>query len=458
MAITDKELITKNQLIWAAAIFLAVASGISVSYINPVYIIVGLLMLVNIFFIIKNPFWGLLCYLFVLIYRPGEVYSALAPVRLKLVLGVLVLVLIVVHQKIKFGKLSLPADKITLTLLAFLFIMLLSVFSSFEKTETLLSCKEFVKVFIFYFLIISLVTTRKKFIAFISLYCLMIGKIAFDAFYSYFSGNYITTMGIDRIYGQTSAGGDPNALAATMAITIPIVFASGIYFKNLYLKFSLFALSLAMVTLIAITGSRGGLLAFVGILIGGFIYTKHKAIALVAVALLIVGGWFVLPEQYQDRYLTMFNVEEANQTSSGRLEVWRAGAKMIVDRPLLGVGAGAFSWAAGSGSYGISKYIQAHNLVIQIAATTGIFGLMIWLFFLYNFVARLKQIAVQAGKKIKGRWASVYSKAFVVSLIALFIAGLFGHNLYRYNWYMLAALTLALGNILNNEKETTVNE
>ena len=330
--------------------------------------------------------------------------------------------------------------------------MLLTIFTSIEKTETLNACKEFLKILIFYFLIISLITNRKRFIAFIAVYCLMIGKIAFDAFKSYFSGSYVTTMGIDRIFGQTSAGGDPNSLAATMAITIPIVIASAIYFRNVISKTSLYVLGASMTILIAITGSRGGLLAFSGILLGGLIYTRHKSIAILAGVVLLVGSWFLLPDQYQDRYRTMVDVEDANETSSGRIVIWTAGVKMIADKPLLGIGAGAFAWATGRGNYGTRKYVQAHNLLIQLTATTGFIGLAVWLSFLFNFLTRLRKLARRARDDYKYRWVSLYSKAFVVSLIALFVAGLFGHNLYRYNWYMMAALTVAMTNIIQNKE------
>ena len=44
-------------------------------------------------------------------------------------------------------------------------------------------------------------------------------------------------------------------------------------------------------------------------------------------------------------------------------------------------------------------------------------------------------------------WINLFSKSFIIVIIGLLISGVFGHNLYRYTWYMLAGLTLAMFNI-----------
>ena len=105
--------------------------------------------------------------------------------------------------------------------------------------------------------------------------------------------------------------------------------------------------------------------------------------------------------------------------------------------------------------------VQAHNLFIQIAATTGIVGLIVWLWFIRQLVGRLREMIKKARDSDRLQWMGVYSKSFTVSILALFVAGLFGHNLYRYNWYMMAGLTTAMYALSHStdtsERETTVS-
>jgi O-antigen ligase len=124
---------------------------------------------------------------------------------------------------------------------------------------------------------------------------------------------------------------------------------------------------------------------------------------------------------------------------------------MIVDRPVLGVGAGAFSAAAGSKEFGYSRYMQAHNLYIQLLATTGIVGFVVWFAFIFHLTKRLRWFIRRVRDSAELKWASLYSYGFVVAMVALFTSGFFGHNLYRYTWYMMAGLTVAMMGIVKDQ-------
>ncbi|MEW5924483.1 MAG: O-antigen ligase family protein [Candidatus Zixiibacteriota bacterium] len=443
----DKQFISTKQILWLLLISVCILTGIASIYINPMIIVAAIILVLNIVVMMKYPMWGLLAYLIIFLLRPGEMYPALAAFRVELVTGIFVLVAVIIRQKLVEGTVSFPRDRITLSLIAFLAVMCISIFSSYEKSLTIDECIGFIKLLIFYYLIVSVIDNKRKFVAFMTVFLFLIAYIAFDAFKSYISGGFITRMGVDRMYGSTSAGGDPNALAATLGATIPLVIASAFYFRHLLVKISLWLLALGMAYLITITASRSGLLAFIGVLFGGFIYARHKVILFAAAVLLIAGVWSAMPGQYRQRYMTLSDMEDINQTSSGRIEIWEAGIKMIAARPILGVGAGAFSTAAGSGNFGYSSYMEAHNLYIQLMATTGIIGFVVWFAFIYFLIKNLRIIIRAVRERAEELWVSTYCEAFIVSMIALFVSGLFGHNLYRYTWYMMAGLVVALVNI-----------
>ena len=438
--------ISSRQVWWSTLVFICIAAGVTTVFVNPLIIIAALFLLANVVLIVKYPFWGLLSYLMIYLLRPGEMYPSLSALRPELVTGLFVLFVVVIRQKIIEGKVTLPSDSITLSMVAFLVVMCLTVFTSYDKGRTIETCLDFFKLMIFYYLIISLIDTKPKFVAFMAVFFLMISYIAFGAFRSYIEGGYITRMGVDRLYGSTSAGGDPNTLAATLAATIPIVIASAIYFKQKIVKLALIGLGAFMVLLIAITASRSGMIAFMGAAVGGFIFTKKKLMVAMAFIILIPIGWMMLPEQYKDRYRTITEVESnIDETSSGRWHIWKAGMHMIFARPVLGVGAGAFAYAYGSGEYGPARWMQPHNLYIQCMAETGIIGFFVWFgVFIRNFAKKLMHLSSLGLAYSDIYWIRVFSIGFLISMITLAISGMFSHNLYRYTWYLMAGLTVVL--------------
>lgn len=444
MAQYDGQIITTRHLWWLALITVCIVAGAASLYVNPLFIVASLIMVVNVFLVLKYPIWGLLAYLIVFMLRPGEVFSVLAPLRMELLTGLLTMLAVVLQQKFREGKVVLPTDRISLLLFAFLLVMCITIFVSYEKTNTVQTVLDFLKLLIFYYLIVSIIDTKEKLVAFIIVYLLLIAYIAFDAFKLFLAGGFVHRMGVDRMRGATSFGGDPNSLANTLAATIPFIIASAYYFRNILAKIGLWIMALGMVVLITITASRGGLVAFGGVVAGGIIFSRHKLVAIVAVIILILAGWTVLPDQYKDRYRTLTDLEDLDQTSSGRWEIWVSGIKMIVSKPILGVGAGAFRWANDSGEFGPPQFMQAHNLYIQLIATTGVIGLIIWSAFIYAFIKNLWNLLRKVGRSEEYRWVRIFSISFAVSLIALFISGLFAHSLYRYTWYLMAALTAVL--------------
>jgi len=459
MESVDKQFIGVKQLLWLFLIAVCIVAGISSVFVNPLLIIAAIILVLNVVVMMKYPMWGLLAYLMIFLLRPGEMFPALAAFRIELVTGLFVFVAVVIRQKLVEGTVFFPSDRVTLAIIAFLAVMCITIFTSYEKSITIDTCISYIKLVIFYYLIVSIIDSKKKFVAFMSIFLLLIAYIAFDAFKSYIAGGFVTRMGVDRMYGSTSAGGDPNALAATLGATIPLVVASAIYFRNIAVKVGLMVLALGMAYLITITASRSGMLAFAGVLMGGFIYSRHKVILAIAAVILILGVWSILPDQYRERYMTLSDMEDINETSSGRLEIWEAGGKMILARPILGVGAGAYSVAAGSGEYGYSSYMQAHNLYIQLMASTGIIGFIVWFTFIYFMAGSLRDLSRSVQNKARLLWVSIYCKGFFVSMIALFVSGMFGHNLYRYTWYMMAGLVVALTGVIRErllQEEGTV--
>ncbi|HUV30010.1 MAG TPA: O-antigen ligase family protein [Acidobacteriota bacterium] len=440
----SRQAVTYRHIGWGLLLLFAVAAGLASVFVDPLFIMVAVAGLVNLALILKYPMWGLLIYLALFLLRPGEVYPSIAPLRLELLVGVFAVISVVVRQKLREGKVTFPSDKITLSMVAILAVMALSLFTSYEMTQTKDHCVRFLKLLVFAYLIISIVDSRKRFMTFVSAFVILITYIALDAFRLYLSGEFIHTMNVDRLSGRTSISEDPNAFGATLVSSIPICVAAALYYRHALAKVGMAVLSLFMTYLMMITASRSGLLAFFGVLFGGLAFSRQKLLNYSAAVLLLVAAWFALPEQYQARYARFTELgEDINDVSSGRWEIWQAGLRMVPEHPILGVGAGAFAWANASGRFGRAQWMQSHNLYIEVLATTGILGFAAWFYFVFAVVKRLRRLTREELPESM-QWIPLFSKAFLIVIFALLISGMFGHNLYRYTWYMVAALTVAL--------------
>lgn len=453
MSSDDRTIISVRGLWWALLAFVCLAVGIACIFVEPLIIVALIIVLANIVLVAKYPYYGLLVYLFIFLIRPAEIYPALAALRMELLLGGLVFLSIIINQKILTGRVVLPKDRITVSLAVFLGAISLSIFTSYEATVTKDTIVEFVKILVFYYLIVSLVDTRKRFITFVATFVLLISYIAFDALAGYLAGQYVHTMDVDRLTGSTSAGGDANTLATTLVTTTPLLVATALYYRHWLVKSLLGLVTLSMTYLVIITASRGGLLAFFSVVFGGIGFARRKLMLVVAVFLLAIAAWAVMPDQYRERYAAFTEVtEDINSVSSGRWEIWGAGVRMMIGRPILGVGAGAFPWAYGSGDFGPPQMMSPHNVYIQVLSTTGLVGFVAWVFFLYILIKTLNETARRAHKLPDNRWYVLFRNSFLVILIALFVSGMFGHSLFRYTWYVVAALAAAMANIMTSHE------
>jgi putative inorganic carbon (hco3(-)) transporter len=454
MGSSDRPIISSSSLWWTALILVCLTAGSVSLLVDPLLVMGVLLVLANMVLIVKFPFYGLLLYLLVFLMRPGEVFPILASLRIELLLGGFVLVSIISHQLIKVGKVTIPKDRVTIGLILLTGALALSIFTSFEVTQTKDTVLEFAKTTVLYLLVVSLLTTRKRFVIFVTVFILLIAYIAYDALFNYLAGQFIHTMNVDRLTGTTSAGGDPNTLATTIVTAIPLFVATMYYFRNWVIRAAVGLTTVSLLYLLVITASRGGLMAFVGIVLAAVLFTRHRVALVLTVLVLSAVTWQVMPDQYRTRYMEFSETgENINHVSSGRWEIWQAGLQMIVARPVLGVGAGAFPWAYASGNFGPPKFMEPHNIYIQVLATTGIVGTAIWVFFLSELFKVLRRIAAEVRRRPEIAWALTYRNGLLLVLVGLFVAGMFGHSLFRYTWYIAAAMTVALEGIIGHAED-----
>jgi putative inorganic carbon (hco3(-)) transporter len=395
---------------------------------------------------VKNPFVGLLGVLMLNILRPGEIYPAFAALHLERITAIVVILSTLAHYR----KLQTP--KITKTVLLFWGTMILSIPLAFWKGNSVSMCIQFGQTIVYHLLIVTLLTTAERFRAFLITFSILIGWLAATSFYLYVAGNYIVRMGIDRAVGLTSAGDDPNTLANTLVSGLPLI--ALLLTKDSTKKIKLLGLGVGCTAAMTVifTGSRMGFFSMT-VLFLAFVATRHKKfIYIPAMFVFLLVAWIFIPQQYKERYATVNNLEQ-DQSYQNRVRAWQAGWAMFKANPITGMGAGNFTFAAGSEYWpgpGKKIWLNAHSLPLKALGDLGLVGTVAFIFMvvtLFKLNGQLKRQLEHSGLHSMLRF---YPAACNFCLVVLIFAGYTNHNLYRNTWFMLAATSGAMQLLLES--------
>jgi len=174
----------------------------------------------------------------------------------------------------------------------------------------------------------------------------------------------------------------------------------------------------------------------------GLIFTGRKILRTAAVLLLIGISILVLTiPEIQNRLLSSFELSQ----NADRLNLWKTSLAMVSDKPFLGIGPGMFAKSFDAykvpGTYGATGH--PHNDYLNLAATSGILGLLTWLlmwgyWFFYTVRVYRNSSPASAGRHLLS--------GIILSLASIMVASFFQcyytdleNNLC---WCFLAALGL----------------
>ncbi|MEW5705293.1 MAG: O-antigen ligase family protein [Actinomycetota bacterium] len=215
-----------------------------------------------------------------------------------------------------------------------------------------------------------------------------------------------------------STFGNPDLLAGFIVILVPIALAEFLKARKVessILTGAIFFISFVCLLTAFTRGAWiGALVALITFAITGFkeVLSNKRKIAFVLAAII---GVFSLIAIYSassghdvlnliERLKSTTKITEGS--AGNRLEIWKAGIKMIKARPILGLGPDTYR--LGSEHYETLKYVKmgagktvadnAHNYVIQLAAGVGIPATAIFIIFFIGVVAT----SLRYSLKLKG--------------------------------------------------------
>jgi O-antigen ligase len=249
-------------------------------------------------------------------------------------------------------------------------------------------------------------------------------------------------------YRISASGFDPNDLATTMALGIPIAYyliinrtRSILYIVNmLYIPLAIFC--------VILTASRGGIvIASITILVIPITFfwldrfNKTIVASFIMLCIIFISLW--LPKNTEKIERNIDRITDTPQLlREGDLNyrqiIWKAGWRLFTENAFLGIGAAGFR-------HGVSDYIYRgkapHNTYLSVLVDTGIIGLIIFISLLS--LAILPNISLPPPNNI------IFIVLFVSLIVALIPLG------WEYNkglWFILSILSLLSAYVIREKK------
>lgn len=404
-------------------------------------------------------FWAIVGYLFLFIFRPHEYWPILGTLRIERIYMIMLMGMVFLNKEKRY----IP-HSINLIILLFFCVMVCAGITSLNGDAAFVTIFEYFKLLVFYYIIISCIRDEEQLknfiVAYIAIMLLYVGKSCWE-YFLHDRNSY--QQGIARLVGIDTSYGDSNSFAASIVYSFPFLWALLRYrIESRWQRVMLWVYVGLSPVAIVYTGSRSGMVACLFFLFLLWIASSRKVTSLIVLSITLAGSWSFMPEKLQGRFLSIFDKDvgpaaaSASASAQGRIDGFLQGIEIFKNNPLFGVGPGnfKFSWDAG---------MQAHNLYGQVLGDLGGFGtivffIMVVLIYLVhkNIISRIRQINAvfheMYSKSERSFLLFEYlSVASTQAILILLFNGLFGHNLYRYNWLWIAAIGILSSNFISKK-------
>jgi hypothetical protein len=375
--------------------------------------------------------WILIGYMWLFIHRPFEIWPWMAAYRPERVYMIFAIVCWLASRP------KLPKwNRLHAYFALFVAVVIMSWLMSPYQTMIERKVENYLKLVVFYFLLVTTVRDerdlRKIVVGFVCVMALFMAHSTRE----WICGREFYAQGFERLRGVGSSFADQNYFAGLIAMSLPFTWVlwrqwSGRLTRGAVLGY--FGLS---VWCIIRAGSRMG---FCGLVAACFLaaLASPKRWRILAISpLLLAGGWMLIPEAQQSRYLTI--VGEKVEGSHARVD-YRAwgfwwGVELCAERPLFGHGPGATQLARGERG-------QPHNTYGQVLGELGLAGAAAFALTLLgvgqNFFEAWRTVHHGGAMADSFAWHTVAAASAAFLLTAFMGWGL--HFLYYHVWLWFGA-------------------
>jgi len=306
------------------------------------------------------------------------------------------------------------------------------------------------KVFIFLWMLIRIVDSRKHYEMFVWALVLTTTFVGFDAL-----GTSTADYGrLDRGVGGSDFA-EGNFLGTHFAMVLPFL---GIFFikGTNKQKFFLGIAAVLIVNGIVLCRSRG---VFLALVLGTVMAIYHapkvwrsKIVTLVTLGL--IGGFFLVDDGFIERMgrinPNIVNVEEQDDSAAGRILAWQAALSMAIDHPL-GIGQGNFHYYVGDYEPRIPGK-DTHNTYLRALAELGFPGLFLISAMIWNAFKMLRWQKKRIEKSQISPDLLLHAYAQSIALVIFLSAGIFITETYIEEFYWLLMFPVLLERVVDAEE------
>ncbi|MEZ4682497.1 MAG: O-antigen ligase family protein, partial [Caldilineaceae bacterium] len=292
--------------------------------------------------------------------------------------------------------------------------------------------------------------------------------------YQQLTGAYTNNFGgfaqatVEHIVGdlnqfRTAGPLTPNFYALILVALVPLALDRFWHERQLLLRLVAgWGAAVAMLSII-LTFSRGGFLAM-GLVLGLLVLRyRPRPMTLAVTALLFFALLLLAPASYQERMLTLLDSlplisqsEVLDEASfRGRLSEVTVAVQMFADHPVAGVGYDNFdvhylNYSQYLGLDTRREERQAHSLYLEIAAETGLAGILTFLLLLSGLYFSVRQARTLF--RLAGQEEQLYLvDALAIGMIGYLAGSTFLHAAFPRYFWLLAAILLALPRVAATE-------
>ncbi len=396
-------------------------------------------------FILRNPFVGLLMWVWLGIMNPHRLTWGFAySMPFAQIVAICTLVSVLVNS----GKIyRFPIDRVTAVLILFVLWLGVSPLFSFHPDQELALWLRPIKIQFMVLLGLLLLGLRDHLHKLVWVLALSVGYFGIKG--GLFT---IVTGGQHRVWGpEGSFIYDNNTLALAIIMAVPLFRYLQLHAHNRWLQRSCMAAMILCVAAALGSQSRGALLALVAM--SAFLWSKSRQKALIAVMVIaaIPLVLMAMPESWLDRMATIKSYDQ-DASALGRINAWWMAWNLAVDR---------FPIGGGFAVYEPDVFLRyapdplaihaAHSIYFQILGEHGFLGLA--LFLLVFCLSWLNGSWVV--RNTKGRpelvWAYDLAAMCQVSLVGYAVGGAFLSLTYFDLPYYLVAILIVLRRLVQAE-------
>jgi len=284
---------------------------------------------------------------------------------------------------------------------------------------------------LFYYVIINTIKTKKQLNVMIALFAIVGLLIATYGIYQYvFGGSFASSSFVDKkmfedINARVSGTFDnPNVMGEYLLLVLPLLFTYFFKFKGFRPKLiSLCCIGVAVIAL-ALTYSRG---CYLGLIVSCAVFLLLISIKFI---LLFIAGAialpFVLPKSIMNRLTSIGNTED--NSTSYRISIWKGAIALIKDYWYRPIGQGSEAFNSVYPYYALNGVSaeHTHNLFLQIAVETSMFGLL-------SFVALIFRIFQSLFSSIKN-CTDMNIKYSLIGFVSA-LSGFLVQSMFDNTWY-----------------------